>query len=67
MKKISVKIFGHNTSISLEEEFFIQLKKIAEKENKSLNKIIEEIDASRGENNLSSAIRIFVLNYLLTL
>lgn len=62
MKKISVSLSGHQTSISLEAEFFAALQEIAKKENKSIASIIEHIDDNRDpDSNLSSAIRIWVL------
>lgn len=62
MKKISVNISGHQTSITLEEEFFDALKKFAVKENKPIAAIIRDIDEAREKNsNLSSAIRVWVL------
>lgn len=64
MKKISIDIDGHQTSFTLEEEFLDVLRDIAKKENKSLKKIISEIDKFREDNNLSSAIRVFILNKL---
>nr|WP_321456347.1 ribbon-helix-helix domain-containing protein [uncultured Cohaesibacter sp.] len=63
MKKHSVTIAGHRTSISLEDEFWQGLKALAESRDKSLADIIRQIDKDRGRNNLSSAIRIIVLNY----
>lgn len=64
MRKISVLIAGqHSTSISLENEFLSELKNIAANQNKSLNQLITEIDSSRKDNNLSSAIRLYVLNF----
>ena len=63
MKKISVSLSGHQTSISLEPEFITELQKIAKTTNKSVASIISEIDASRATNsNLSSAIRIWILH-----
>lgn len=62
MKKRSINILGHQTSISLEEEFWDEVRVIAEKRGLSLNKMIAEIDRTRGTNkNLSSAIRLYVL------
>lgn len=66
MKKRSITISGHRTSITLEDEFWDELKNIAAQKNLSLNKIIAQIDAARGEKNLSSAIRVFVLQSLKT-
>lgn len=63
MKKRSVRISGHPTSVSLEEEFWEVLCGIAAARGCSLNALVAEIDAKRGERNLSSAIRVFVLKY----
>ena len=62
--KRSVSIAGHRTSISLEEPFWEGLREIAEREKLSVQALIGRIDAERGEQNLSSAIRVFVLNDL---
>ncbi|HEU6441255.1 MAG TPA: ribbon-helix-helix domain-containing protein [Microvirga sp.] len=59
--KRSVSIAGHRTSISLEEPFWQILREIAEREKLSVQALIGRIDAERGEQNLSSAIRVFVL------
>ena len=65
MRKISVVIATrHQTSISLEDEFFEELERIAAAEGKSLNALITEIDRTRNQNNLSSAIRIYILKDL---
>ena len=64
MRKRSVNIHGHQTSISMEEEFWDALKDIATSENLSINKLIAKIDDARENNNLSSAIRIYILNHL---
>jgi predicted DNA-binding ribbon-helix-helix protein len=60
MRKRSVVIAGHRTSVSLETAFWSGLKEIAEQRGISVNRLVETIDASRG-TNLSSAIRVFVL------
>lgn len=60
LKKHSIVIAGHQTSITLENIFWQQLKKIAKRRAMSLSLLIAEIDAYR-EANLSSAIRVFVL------
>ncbi len=65
MKKHSIKISGHDTSITLEDEFWDALKEIAAKKGVSLNSLIAEIDAQR-KGNLSSALRVFVLEYTCT-
>ncbi|MBS4773946.1 MAG: ribbon-helix-helix domain-containing protein [Proteobacteria bacterium] len=65
MRKLSVVIAGrHSTSICLEDEFLDELKNIAAARNMSLNQLVTEIDASRTIENLSSAIRVYILNSL---
>ena len=65
MRKLSVVIAGrHSTSICLEEEFVEVLRKIATERRLSLNQLVTEIDTSREVENLSSAIRIYILKYL---
>lgn len=63
MKKHSVIISGHQTSLSLEPEFWNELKEIAEKRKISLSHLIEQVDNKR-RTNLSSAIRVYVLSTL---
>ena len=64
MKKISVLIAGkHSTSISLEEDFYNELLEIARKKNISINNLMTKIDKERKTNNLSSAIRLYILSY----
>lgn len=63
MKKHSVTISGHRTSISLEDEFWQGLREIADLRSKTLADIVRQIDRDRGERNLSSAIRLAVLNH----
>lgn len=65
MKKISVIIANrHQTSISLEQEFWDEFQKIAQEKNMSINQLVTEIDSTRELENLSSAIRIYILQYL---
>ena len=65
MRKLSVVIAGrHSTSICLEDEFLDELKNIAAARNMSLNQLVTEIDVSRTIENLSSAIRVYILNSL---
>ena len=59
--KRSVAIAGHHTSVSLEEPFWDELKRMANERGTSLNGLIAEIDASRARTNLSSAIRLEIL------
>ncbi len=63
--KRSLSIKGHRTSISLEEEFWTRIKCIACKKNISVAQLVAEIDSERRHTNLSSALRVFVLNSLL--
>jgi predicted DNA-binding ribbon-helix-helix protein len=59
--KRSVSIAGHRTSVSLEAPFWEALRRIAYAQGRSVPSLIGEIDAARGTQNLSSAIRVFVL------
>jgi predicted DNA-binding ribbon-helix-helix protein len=59
--KRSLVIAGHRTSVSLEDAFWRRLRAIAAERGLSLNGLAAMIDASRGDANLSSAIRVFVL------
>jgi predicted DNA-binding ribbon-helix-helix protein len=63
LQKRSVRIAGHSTSLSLEPEFWAELKRIAETEKCSLNQLVGRVDAGRS-GNLSSALRVFVLRNL---
>ena len=54
-------IAGHRTSVSLEAPFWEALRKIAAAREQSVQALVGAIDAERGEQNLSSAIRVFVL------
>jgi predicted DNA-binding ribbon-helix-helix protein len=60
--KRSVAIAGHKTSISLEDAFWKGLKEIAGARNMPLSDLISSIDAERKHGNLSSAIRLFILD-----
>jgi predicted DNA-binding ribbon-helix-helix protein len=61
--KRSVVIAGQKTSVSLEDSFWIALKEVAREREMPLCELITGIDAQRSEGNLSSAIRLFVLNH----
>ena len=63
MKKRSVSIRGHRTSLSLEDGFWEELARIAQLRGKSVAGLIAEIDNSRS-GGLSSAVRLFVLDTL---
>lgn len=60
IKKRSVDIAGHKTSVSLEAPFWDALTAIAQSQNISINQLIAEIDKDRT-SNLSSALRVYVL------
>ena len=59
--KRSLSIAGHRTSVSLEQIFWSELRVIAERRGQSVASLVAEVDAARGEANLSSALRVFVL------
>jgi predicted DNA-binding ribbon-helix-helix protein len=59
----SIVIGGHKTSVSLENAFWSDLKDIASSQHVTLSKLVGEIDAARQQGNLSSAIRLFVLEH----
>ena len=59
--KRSVSIAGHRTSVSLEAPFWHALKEIACRRGVSVQTLLADLDARRGGQNLSSAIRVFVL------
>ncbi|WP_419901198.1 ribbon-helix-helix domain-containing protein [Kiloniella sp.] len=63
VKKRSVTIAGHRTSFSLEEIFWLEVKKMAKSEGLSINQFIEKIDEART-GNLSSTLRVLVLRNL---
>ena len=66
MHKISVSLSGHQTSVSLEHEFFEVLQKIAHERNISIASIIKNIDEQRSpDSNLSSETRIWILKQIL--
>jgi predicted DNA-binding ribbon-helix-helix protein len=60
--KRSIRVAGHRTSLSLEPQFWNALKEMAKAKAISVSSLIGEIDRGRGNINLSSAIRIFILN-----
>ena len=61
--KRSIVIAGHKTSVSLEDAFWKGLKDIAVSRQLTLSDLVATIDTGRAHGNLSSAIRLFVLNY----
>ena len=60
MRKHSVELSGHRTSIALEDEFWQELKAIAKRKKTSVRQLLIQIDDAH-QGNLSSAIRLFVL------
>lgn len=68
MKKHSVTLRGHATSITLEDEFWVILKQIASTKGQSIASLIDEIDEKRLDTTtggLSSALRVYVLNHVI--
>ena len=63
--KRSIVAAGHKTSVSLEDAFWEGLKEIARGRNitLSLSELVAAIDSGRRQGNLSSAIRLFVLDF----
>jgi predicted DNA-binding ribbon-helix-helix protein len=61
--KRSIVIAGHRTSISLEDSFWKALKEIAATRDETLSDLVAAIDDRRRGGNLSSAIRVFVLDH----
>ncbi len=63
MKKRSLTIAGHRTSISLEEAFWQALHEIARTKNMALAELVADIDKQADGTGLSSRIRVFILKY----
>lgn len=61
--KRSVVISGHKTSVCLEDAFWKGLKEIASARKRSMSDLIASIDEERKQSNLSSAIRLFILEF----
>jgi predicted DNA-binding ribbon-helix-helix protein len=61
--KRSIVIAGHKTSVSLEDAFWKGLKEIAGTRDMTLSELVATIDSERRHGNLSSAIRLFVLDH----
>jgi predicted DNA-binding ribbon-helix-helix protein len=64
--KRSIVVAGHKTSVSLEEAFWNGMKEISGLRDMTLSELVGEIDSNRQQGNLSSAIRLFVLDYFRT-
>ena len=65
--KRSIVIAGHKTSVSLEDAFWKGLKEIAAGRDRTLSQMVGDIDSVRATGNLSSAIRLFVLDHYRTM
>ena len=61
--KRSIVLAGHKTSVSLEDEFWKGMKEIAGKRLITLSTLVDTIAAQRQQGNLSSALRLFVLDF----
>jgi predicted DNA-binding ribbon-helix-helix protein len=62
--KRSVVIAGHKTSVSLEEPFWTAVREITRARAITVSALLHEIDRARANANLSSAVRVFVLDYI---
>ena len=62
--KRSVVIGGHKTSVSLEEPFWTAVREITQARAMTVSALLHEIDSGRTNANLSSAVRVFVLDYV---
>ena len=61
--KRSIVVAGHKTSVSLEDAFWKGLKEIANQRDMTVSQLVASIDSDRRHGNLSSGIRLFVLNH----
>jgi predicted DNA-binding ribbon-helix-helix protein len=61
--KRSVIRNGHKSSISLEDQFWDALREIADHKDVAISTLVAAIDRSRTTSNLSSAIRVYVLDH----
>jgi predicted DNA-binding ribbon-helix-helix protein len=64
--KRSVVIGGHKTSVSLEDPFWSAVREIADAQRMTVASLLRQIDLDRRNSNLSSAIRVYVLESLRT-
>jgi predicted DNA-binding ribbon-helix-helix protein len=62
--KRSIRVDGHKTSITLEDAFWSGLKEIAQAQGATVAQTVTEIDKTRQRSNLSSAVRLFVLDWV---
>ena len=65
--KRSIAVRGHKTSVSLEDAFWNALKEIASHRKLTLSEVVDAVDSGREHSNLSSALRLFVLDHYRTM
>lgn len=63
--KHSLTLQGHRTSVTLETEFWMAFREIAQANGQTINALASQIDAERGDVGLASAIRVFVLRHFM--
>jgi predicted DNA-binding ribbon-helix-helix protein len=61
LKKRSFSLSGHRTSVALEAGFWAVIDQSAQREGKAVAALVAQIDASRGERPLASALRLYAL------
>jgi predicted DNA-binding ribbon-helix-helix protein len=59
----NVTVVGHRTSVRLEPAMWDALQKLCEREGKTLNEVVTEIERRRAESSLTAAIRVYLLRY----
>ena len=64
LKKRSILLSGHATSMALEPEFWAAAERLADRRGQSLSAFVLDIDRTRGDRNLASAVRVAVLAHL---
>jgi predicted DNA-binding ribbon-helix-helix protein len=63
LRKRSLVIAGHSTSISLEDDFWDALREMAAKKGLSVAALVSQVDSTRGSANLCSALRVMILSH----
>jgi predicted DNA-binding ribbon-helix-helix protein len=64
--KRSLTLRGHRTSVSLEDAFWVEFRRLAAREGTPLNELAARIDMTRGDVGLASAIRVWILEQVKT-
>jgi predicted DNA-binding ribbon-helix-helix protein len=64
IQRRTIIIGGHRTSVSLEDAFWSELREIADSQRATVSKLVAQIDDTRQQSNLSSAIRLYVLEHI---